>query len=65
MIAKTLFFTKTFQRIRREIYVRRKVFAIMKDGRIGISALNGEFLDFSTGSGREFAGFQREGERGG
>jgi len=30
MIAKTLFFTKTFQRIRREIYVRRIVFAIMR-----------------------------------
>jgi hypothetical protein len=29
VIAKTLFFAKTFQRMRWEIYVRRKVFVIM------------------------------------
>jgi hypothetical protein len=29
MIAKTSRFPKTFQRIRREIYARKKVFAIM------------------------------------
>jgi len=32
MIAKTLFFAKTFQRIRRESFVWREVFAIMLFG---------------------------------
>jgi hypothetical protein len=36
VIAKTLFFTKTYRRrIRREIYVRRKVFAILPDANVG------------------------------
>jgi hypothetical protein len=34
MIAKTLFFAKTFQRIRWESFVRRKVFVIMKAARM-------------------------------
>jgi len=38
MIAKTLFFAKTFRLIRREIYVRRKVFAIMAGALVGYFA---------------------------
>src|ERR1700761_9746031 len=38
MIAKTLFFAKTSRPIRREIYVRQKVFAIMSGALVGYFA---------------------------